>query len=176
MLIPNSAAETNSHDQIGNETNNQAAAFTGPVLPAGFAVPKTVPKDKGPGVATDLKSPAGDAAVVREYLEAAGSPLAPYADQIAQSDFWAVLIGICTIEQYGCTKAPDWNYWGMMLPGGGLRKFESAEEAIAFMDAYFIRLYESRKTVESLRGYYCASACTNWEPTVVRVKRLLESK
>lgn len=175
ILIPKSAAETKLNDQIGYETNNQTAQIAGPSRPADFSVPKPVPKDKKQGVATDLKSHKADPAALREYLEGAGSPLAPYADQIAKSDFWALLIGICTIEQYGCTKAPNWNYWGMMKPGGGLRAFETAEEAIGYMDGYFIRLYETRKTVESLRGYYCASECTNWEPTVIKVKALLEA-
>ncbi len=174
-LIPKTAAETKLNDEISHETINPPAQTITPASPGVLAVPKRIPDNQTKGVATDLKSPKADPEALRKYLVGAGSPLAPYADQIAKSEFWALLVGICTIEQYGCTKAPNWNYWGMMKPGGGLRTFQTAEEAIDYMDGYFIRLYEKRKTVESLRGYYCASECTNWEPTVLRVKTLLET-
>lgn len=145
--------------------------------------PKTIeqPKSVKPKAVTgtNLKSDKKpDTAKLEAWLEAKGSPLAPYASNLAESDFWALLIGICTIEQYGCTRGPNFNLWGMMKAGGeraGLRAFSSYPDAIAYMDGYFIRLYPRKQTVESLRGYYCASACTNWEPTVLKIKKELEA-
>jgi len=123
----------------------------------------------------DLKSPQfADPLKLRFYLEAQGSPLAEYSVQIANSQFWALIIGVCSIEQYNCSKAPYNNYWGMMT-SGGLRHFASLDKAISYMDSYFTKLYTTRKTVESLRGYYCQSECTNWYPVVLRVKKTLEN-
>lgn len=111
---------------------------------------------------------------LQSWLEKQNSPLAPYAEQILQSQYWSLIIGICYIEQYHCSKAPGNNYWGMMKSGGGLMVFKTLPDGIAYMDAYFVKLSRTRSTVESLRGYYCASACTNWEPTVKRIKQELE--
>jgi len=116
-----------------------------------------------------------DTTKLRDWLEQQSSPLAPYAEQILTSDYWSLIIGICYIEQYHCSKAPGNNYWGMMKPGGGLRQFASLPEALSYMDGYFVKLSGKRDSIESLRGYYCASACTNWEPTVKRIKAELES-
>lgn len=164
FLTRKSAAETKADDQ---PTNNNQQTISPPPAPA-------------PNKGVDLKSDHHpDPATLQAYLETlsskyrTGSPLALYATQIAESDYWALLIGICYIEQYHCTKAPDnaaWNFWGM----GPGRKFASAEAAITYMDQYFDNLYPRRSTVQSLRGYYCASACTTWEPTVLQIKKLLE--
>lgn len=170
LLTAKSAAQTKADE---NPTiNNQPAETTHPPVVA-------KPSTPGPLKSINLKSDHHpDPATLQAYLETlsskyrVGSPLAPYAAQIAKSDFWALLIGICYIEQYQCTQTTaTWNYWGM---GPGLR-FKSAEEGIDYMDNYFINLYPRKSTIQSLKGYYCASACTTWEPTVIRIKQMLES-
>lgn len=144
-------------------------------------VDEVQPKPKEKSVAknkTPLKSPKGDPEKIKKYLESVksrgivGSPLAPYSHLIANSDFWAVIIGICTIEQYNCTSAPNFNFWGM----GPGKRYASAEESIADIDRFLTKAYNNgRTTVESLRGWYCQSACTNWYPTVIKIKTLLET-
>ncbi|HEY5918585.1 MAG TPA: hypothetical protein VIU13_14310 [Chryseolinea sp.] len=146
-----------------------------PPKPSTIEIKKPVPvSTKG----IDLKSAPPDVAKLQNYLTEIKSPLAPHAAELAKSEFWALLIGICHIEQHGCTTAPKNNMWGMMNPGGskaGIRSFADLPEAIAYMDSYFIRLYPRKSTIESLRGYYCASACTTWEPTVKKIKAKLEA-
>lgn len=136
---------------------------------------------KIPVSGTDLKSPSPiDAEKLKVFLQ--HSPLAAHTEQIVKSDFASLIIGICWIEQHKCASAPYNNYWGMMKAGGesaGLRHFASLPEAISYMDAYFTKLYtravNPKQTVQSLRGYYCASACTTWEPTVLKIKNQIES-
>jgi len=158
---------------VVEQQNNEPIETPTPTPP-----PAPTPKQKARTTGINLKSNTkADPEKLKAYLVSIGSPLANYSDQIAQSEFWSLLIGICHIEQYGCTKAPNtspYNFWGMMQ-SGHIRKFASQEEAIAYMDNYFIQLYPKRPTIESLRGYYCASACTNWEPTVKKIKALVES-
>jgi hypothetical protein len=172
-LADQKAEMVNDEDHIDVETNETEDKTI---------EPKRTQSNKG----IDLKSDhAPDVLKLQAYLESVkskyrtGSPLAEYAEEIAKSEFWALIVAICHPEQYNCTQAPYNNYWGMMMPGGGLRKFNSIPEAIQFMDAYFVRLYNRdvnpKQTIESLRGYYCASSCTHWEPTVIRIKSLLES-
>lgn len=103
------------------------------------------------------------------------SPLAPYSAQILESDYWATIIGICTIEQYGCTKAPYNNYWGIMSSGSGLQHFNSIPESISAISSLLSR-YESKgkDTLEELNGYYVVPASQNWFNTVLKTKLTLE--
>lgn len=112
---------------------------------------------------------------LRSYLESKGSPLANYSTQILASPYWSTIIGICTIEQYGCSHAPYNNYWGLMKRGGGLQHFATLEAGIAAIDAFLAKGEDLHPTIESMRGWYCASACTSWEPTVIKTKLLIES-
>lgn len=145
--------------------------------PPSEPTPTPKPKVTVPKKGTDLKNAHPiDAEKLRVFLK--NSPLASHTEQLVKSDFTALIIGICWIEQYSCTRAPGNNYWGMMKLGGeraGLRVFASLPEAITYMDGYFTRLYPRRSTVESLRQYYCVGPCTNWEPTVLRIKREIEA-
>lgn len=107
------------------------------------------------------------------------SPLAPYSELILKSPHWSTIIGICAIEQYKCQRAPNWNYWGMMVVKNGvmsLQKFDTAEQAIAEITRR-MELYEQRwgSPIENWRGKYCASACSNWESTVIKIKKEVES-
>lgn len=62
-----------------------------------------------------------------------------------------------------------------MKPGGGLAKYGSYLEGIQAIENWLTKWEPTHPTIQSLRGFYCASACTNWEPTVLKVKTLLES-
>lgn len=118
---------------------------------------------------------------LRQYLMAKNSPLSDYTVYILQSSYWSTIVAITAAEQsfYKQPTTSPYNLWGMMKPGGeraGLRKFDSFEQAISYMDNYFAILEtKGRTTIESLRGYYCASACTNWESTVIKVKNEVEN-
>lgn len=160
------------------EPNSAEAAIVNPPLGPPYSEPikKVVPVKKITVASTPLvASRKIDSNTLAAWLEKQNSPLAQYSDQLLSSDYWSLIIGICYIEQYHCSKAPSNNYWGMMKSGGGLMKFTNLSEAITYMDNYFVKLSTRKSTVESLRGYYCASACTNWEPTVKRIKAELES-
>jgi hypothetical protein len=107
------------------------------------------------------------------YLQSKGSPLAPYAGQILQSPYWSTIIGICTIEQYGCTHAPYNNYWGI----GPGKKFASLPDGIEAI-SNLLQKYENDKkhtTIESLNGYYVVPASASWYNTVLITKLKLES-
>ena len=109
------------------------------------------------------------------YLEERHSPLAAMSAQLLQSPYYSTIIGICTIEQYGCTKAPGNNYWGIM-GSSGLRKFSSLEGGIEAIDALLARYEDNgHNTIESLNGYYVQPASQNWLNTVLNTKELLES-
>lgn len=118
---------------------------------------------------------------LRNLLEARHSPLAPFAGQILASPYWSTIIGICTIEQYGCTKAPNWNFWGIKssgkcgASGKGFARYCTAEEGIQAISNLLAR-YESKSkdTLEELNGYYVQPASSNWLNTVIKAKDELE--
>jgi hypothetical protein len=122
-----------------------------------------------------------DVQSLQNYLSDRHSPLAGYSAQILQSPHWSTIIGICWIEQYGCTKALYNNYWGIM-GGGGLRRFASLESGIQGISDLLAK-YEAngRDTIEEFRGYYCVNrnypgnVCPNWESTVLKIKAEVES-
>lgn len=114
---------------------------------------------------------------LRQYLEARKSPLANYAELIVQSPYASTIIGICTIEEYSCSVNPYGtnNLWGLMS-GGKLIRFVSIEAGIDAINNFLSKAENNgRRTVESFRGWYCASECTNWESTVISTKEKLES-
>jgi hypothetical protein len=106
------------------------------------------------------------------FLLDRGSPLSPYAGQILLSPYWSTIIGICWIEQYGCTRAPGNNYWGI---GPGIH-YPTIPEGIAAIDTLLTK-YEAKgkDTIEELNGYYVQPASANWFNTVVKIKNELES-
>ncbi len=100
-----------------------------------------------------------------------GSPLAERAEQISESKYASTILAICFIEQNHCVSAPGNNYWGL---GPGIR-YDSLEDGIKAIDTFLAKAERKGKTtVESFRGWYCQSACTNWESTVIRTKEKLE--
>lgn len=119
---------------------------------------------------------------LRLYLTLRSSPLSDYAEQIASSSYAGTIIGICTIEQYGCTKAPHWNYWGIKETGQcgksarGFAQYCTAEEGIESISSLLAR-YEARgkDTIEDLNGYYVQPASQNWLNTVLKIKAQLEN-
>jgi hypothetical protein len=113
--------------------------------------------------------------VLSLYLSNKHSPLSDYATQISQSPYWSTILGICTIEQYGCTKAPFNNYWGLKSHGSLIR-YGTLEEGIGAIDSFLTKAEANgRTTIESFRGWYCASECVNWESTVINTKTQIES-
>lgn len=175
------------------QITSQAASTTTPEVIA-YPEPKKPEAQKPKATKTPVKSltkPSPEK--LREYLlqqkgpGIIGSPLAEHADRLAASDYVGLIIGICTIEQYNCTRATGWNYWGLKAGPGekpgptGYAIFETAELAL---DALEIRLakYEQRfgSNVEDWRGRYCynpehGGVCPNWEAVVVRTKTKIES-
>lgn len=119
-----------------------------------------------------------------QYLTQRHSPLSVFADQITQSPYWSTIIAITAAEQ-SFSKNPicratgelSNNLYGMMKAGGeraGIRCFNSLIEGWEYMDSWFAKLEPGRPSIESLRGYYCASVCSNWESTVLKIKAEIE--
>lgn len=116
-------------------------------------------------------------AAIRQYLESKGSPLAAYSDQIAASPYSGTILGICTIEQYGCSKAPNsspYNFWGIM-GRNGLAKYENYAVGITAINDWLASHEANHPTIESLNGYYVQPASTAWLSTVLKIKKQLEA-
>lgn len=114
---------------------------------------------------------------LRQYLEAKNSPLLRFADVLNSSPYWSTIIAICTIEEYSCSVNPygSNNLWGLMSKEH-LISYPTLVEGIQAISDFLERAERNgRTTVESFRGWYCASACTTWEPTVIKTKLLLEA-
>jgi hypothetical protein len=113
---------------------------------------------------------------LRAYLEEKGSPLAPYASNILASPYWSTILGICTIEQYGCTKGPNFNLWGIMCGSGRVCAYKSWEESIEAIHSLLTK-YEARgkDTIEELNGYYVVPASQNWFNVVLKTKQHVEA-
>lgn len=114
---------------------------------------------------------------LRQYLTSKKSPLAENADTLLRSPYWSTIIGICAIEEYGCSVNPfgSNNLWGIMC-GDTICRYPDLLAGIDAIDRFLERAEaRGRTTIESFRGWYCASACTTWEPTVIKVKLLVEN-
>ena len=118
---------------------------------------------------------------LRQYL--GESPLAQYSEKILESPYWATIIGICTIEQYNCQRAPKdtYNYWGM-LSKGKVIKYPSQEAAIDAVHNLLDKAYNNgRDTIDELNGWYCYNAnypggkCPSWTRVVTETKLKLEA-
>lgn len=144
-----------------------------PVLPAAEAF-RILPRRMSHSIRAD-KTISEES--LRQYLASKGSPLSDYSKEILASPFWSTIIGICTIEQYSCSRLPggtNWNLWGI---GGssGLKRYATAEEGITAING-LLAGYEARgyDTIERLNGYYVQPASTNWFNTVIKTKLTLE--
>lgn len=113
---------------------------------------------------------------LRIYLMQRKSPLAEYSSHILASPYWSAIIGICTIEQYGCTRAPGNNYWGIMCGRGIVCRYATLEDGIKAIDSLLTK-YEAKgkDTIEELNGYYVQPASQNWYNVVLKTKLHLES-
>jgi len=187
------AAQSNSRTQLGYPVTTSLSSPENVIYkpfepPAPYSAPTLVVRgSRSTGVGTSLRAnrTVGDEAL-RGWLDERDSPLAPFTTELLASEYWSTILGICTIEQYSCTRLPhgtNWNLWGIMKPGGGLQFYATAEEGIAAIHSFLQRAetLRGRPTIESFRGWYCYSAsdpehiCRNWEPVVLRVKAELES-
>lgn len=142
-----------------------------PVAPPAPPQPKTAPHSvKANGKIDPAKLEAW--LKIQKFNKNVGSPLAPYAAEILQSDYWSTIIGICYIEQNHCTSAPAWNYWGI---ASGATHYQSAEQSIAAIDTLLTH-YEStgHTTIEKLNGYYVQPANPNWLNIVIKIKAQVE--
>lgn len=62
------------------------------------------------------------------------------------------------------------------MSGGKLIRFDSLEQGIDAINNFLNKAENNdRRTVESFRGWYCASSCENWESVVISTKERLES-
>jgi len=161
-----------TEQQTQQQVEETKAAPQPTATPQPINQPKPKPKPMPAG--TDTKGKV-EVEKLRAYLTNLGSPLAPYSEQIAQSEFGATIIGICYIEQYRCTKAPYNNYWGIMNEAH-LRHYATLADGIADIDALLGRMYSrGYNTVEKLNCYYVQPCSANWLNTVKRVKAELQS-
>lgn len=155
-----------------------------PSLPPKVAPVAPKPTTKHPVLAVGTIS-ADD---LQTYLLGLKSPLAPYAAQIAASNYWSMIVAVCIHEQNQCTSAPYWNYWGLKGKGDcgtmarGFAKFCSAQSAITEIDKRMAS-YAAHfgPNIEDWRGRYCVDSsdkngiCWQWEYTVIKQKALIET-
>lgn len=112
---------------------------------------------------------------LRVWLSKHESPLEPYSEQLAKSPYSSTIIGICTIEQYSCTKAPFNNYWGIFC-GKALCRYDSIPNGIQAANDLLDKMYNNgHTTVESLNCYYVVPCSSNWLNTVLATKQTLEN-
>jgi hypothetical protein len=114
----------------------------------------------------------------RQYLESKNSPLSAYCGGgLLTSSYWSTIIAICTIEEYSCSVNPYGtnNLWGLMS-GGHLIYFDSLSAGLDAINNFLNRAdHNNRTTIESFRGWYCASECSTWESTVIQTKETVEN-
>ena len=142
------------------------------------AVPSTTVRLKTPVVVpskpagTDTKGKVSTD-TLQAYLLNLGSPLAAHAEQIAQSEFAATIIGICYIEQYRCTRAPYNNYWGIMSEAN-LAHYPDLPSGIAAIDGLLQRYYSrGYDNLEEMNCYYVQPCSATWLATVKKVQKEL---
>lgn len=114
---------------------------------------------------------------LRQYLASKKSPLSDYVATLLDSPYYSTILGICTIEEYSCSVNPYGtnNLWGLMAQGK-LLSYSSLGDGIQAINNFLAKAETNgRTTIESFRGWYCASACTNWESTVIQTKDKLEA-
>lgn len=141
-------------------------------------VVETIPARSNPSIKSGRHNTRSEnpisADTLKQWLTDRNSPLAEHADTLARSPYYSTIIGICWIEQHQCKSAPAFNYWGLMGKAG-LQKFPNMESGIAAIDAFLAKGEAKHPTIESMKGWYCASACTNWQPTVIKIKVEVEN-
>lgn len=112
---------------------------------------------------------------LRQYLAAKGSPLTEYSADLLDSTYWSTIIGICTIEEYGCTHYPNNNMGGLMS-SGHLIQFASLADWINAEDRFLLRAATNgHDTIEKLNCWYVVPCSTNWLKTVITTKQHVES-
>lgn len=156
--------------QLNNETKQQ-------YIPDILQTPEPVapPQPARPTEPSGRHSTRGTITYQAAFKMLEGSPLQPYADQIASSSYGSTIIGICWIEQYHCQHAPSNNYWGI---GGasGLKRYDSIPEGIEAIDALLAQYTATgHDTIEKLNGYYVYPASATWYNTVINIKTNVES-
>ncbi len=155
----------------------------GPPRPPNPSPKRTISSNKNNGQHSSRSQKQISAEAIRVYLVSKGSPLADYAEQISNSPYSSTIIGICAIEESThkngkiCDINPRGsnNFWGIM-ERGGLKTYPAIGQGIEAINNFLGRAETGhRATIESFRGWYCASACTNWESTVLKIKAEVEN-
>lgn len=120
---------------------------------------------------------------LRQYLQSKGSPLLGEEEQLLASPFFSTIIAISAAESTYCKHIPnEFNCWGLTpLKGeksdGKWAKFDSFQEVMDDLN-YRLPYYESLwGGLENWVGpkRYCASECSNWLRTVLKVKNEVEN-
>ena len=126
------------------------------------------------------EEPPSTGAVVREYLESKGSPLAEHTEVLLQQKNWKLLIAISRIESQFCKIKISYNCWGI---GGDARyrHYEGYEDAI--IDAEKVIEYWQERgrwlTVEDMNCHYVVPCNENWvrvvSSTLIEIDKLTEN-
>lgn len=113
---------------------------------------------------------------VRSYLERKKSPLSDHSEQIVSKKHWKLIIAVSAIESSYCKRKIAFNCWGIMKGSGGLRRYESYEEAIDDVDALFERRQSQGRwlTVEAMNCSYVVPCNPNWVSVVNSVLKDLD--
>jgi hypothetical protein len=102
-------------------------------------------------------------AILQDYLNKKGSPLAPYAADILKAQNWKLVLAISNGESTMCKHQRYYNCWGV---GGAwnLRRYASFSEGFADVDRLLTNRYiaDGLDTPAEMVNRYVGHANSNW--------------
>ncbi len=117
-----------------------------------------------------------NAAILEDYLNQRGSPLAPYAQEILQNENWKLVLAISNGESTMCKRQMYNNCWGV---GGAwnLRRYSSFAEGFSDVNRFLGAMYvdQGKDTPEKIVKKYVGSYSPNWVRAVSQVLNQLNS-
>ncbi len=122
---------------------------------------KTNPDNSADTVKTPQVDP--NIAILQDYLQKKGSPLAPYAEQILENDNWKLVLAISNGESTMCKRQMYNNCWGV---GGAwnLKRYKSFAEGFSDVDDLLTRKYlpDGKDTPKEIVRRYVGSYSPTW--------------
>ena len=171
ILIPNSAfASTDLSPQaIASVANKSDFVFEIKNIKIPDLISKNVP-DQNTDVQDDSDKVAQNIAILQDYLQKKGSPLANYADTILQQENWKLVLAISNGESTLCKHQMYNNCWGV---GGAwnLKRYKSFGEGFADVNRLLTDKYVSQlgNSPEKIVNRYVGHPNPNWVYAVNKI-------
>ena len=167
-ILPLLTSATTAFAQTQNQTRqvfeiNNFQTITIPTPDELMNKPQTKPQPETPVVDPDI-------AVLQDYLNSKGSPLAPYAADILQYDNWKLVLAISNGESTMCKHQLYNNCWGV---GGAwnLRHYASFSAGFSDVDRFLGEKYiaQGADTPKEIVHKYVGSHSGNWVKAVNQI-------